>query len=285
MIEAVLLAAAMAAFAAARRSAQRDRVLNPPEPGGAGGLSVRLLCAAGRAPAARLSRRVRWIAHGFEPLRADAGSPPRDVDPAALRAGAAIAFGCLGAATLVLLRGPDGVLGAAAVAALGAVYPDLWLRAAAGRRAARIERRVPELVELVSSMVAAGVGVDAALQGAAEAVGGELRSELELAQANVALGRPRAEELRDLAARTGSPSLGQLALTLRLSDRLGVPLADALRRQAERARAQRARAVQERAAKAGPRVLVVVVFVLVPAALLPLVAAVVLTVSGSFTGL
>ena len=50
-------------------------------------------------------------------------------------------------------------------------------------------------------------------------------------------------------------------------------------------RVQRARAVQERAAKAGPRVLVVVVFVLVPAALLPLAAAVVLTVAGSFTGL
>jgi tight adherence protein C len=103
--------------------------------------------------------------------------------------------------------------------------------------------------------------------------------------ANLALGRPRSEELRDLALRTGSASLAQLALTLRLSDRLGVPLAEALRRQADRARMQRARMVQERAAKAGPRVLVVVVFVLVPAALLPLAAAVILTVLGSFTGL
>ncbi len=148
-----------------------------------------------------------------------------------------------------------------------------------------IERRVPELVELVASMVAAGVGLDQSLRGAGEAVGGELGEELERVHANLALGRPRSDELRDLALRTGSASLAQLALTLRLSDRLGVPLAEALRRQADRARMQRVRMVQERAAKAGPRVLVVVVFVLVPAALLPLAAAVILTVSGSFTGL
>jgi tight adherence protein C len=159
----------------------------------------------------------------------------------------------------------------------------LWQSAAAARRADRIERRVPELVELVASTVAAGVGLDASLRGAGEAVGGELGAELELAYANIALGRPRADELRDLAARTGSPSLAQLALTLRLSDRLGVPLAEALRRQADRARTHRTRAVQERAAKAGPRVLVVVVFVLVPAALLPLAAAVLLTVAGSLS--
>jgi pilus assembly protein TadC len=283
-MELLLIVAAGAAFAAARRSAQRDRALNPPEPRAAGGASLRLLTALGRRPAARLARRVPWLGHGWTALRAE-GAVPAGLEPAALRAGAAIAFGGLGLAALVVLGGATGILGAAAVAGFGLVYPDLWLRAAAARRAERIERRVPELVELVSSMVAAGVGIDAALQGAAAAVGGELGAEVELAQANVALGRPRAEELRDLATRTGSAALGQLALTLRLSDRLGVPLADALRRQAERARAQRARMVQERAARAGPRVLVVVVFVLVPAALLPLVAAVVLTVSGSFTGL
>jgi len=208
-----------------------------------------------------------------------------EADMASLRAGAAIGFGCLGLVVAVLLGGASGVFVAVALWAFGGAYPDLWLRSAAARRAERIERRVPELVELVASLVAAGVGVDASLRGAGEAVGGELGGELERMQANLALGRSRADELRELAARTGSPSLAQLALALRLSDRLGVPLAEALRRQADRARVQRARAVQERAAKAGPRVLVVVVFVLVPAALLPLAAAVVLTVAGSFTGL
>ncbi len=63
-----------------------------------------------------------------------------------------------------------------------------------------------------------------------------------------------------------------------------MPLAESLRGQADRSRADAALAVQERAARAGPRVLVVVVFVLVPAALLPIVAAVALTVAGTVGG-
>jgi tight adherence protein C len=260
----LLLALAAAALIEARRAAARDRALNPPHRERRGSHSVRLLTLLGRGPAALLARsRV-------------------DVPP--FRAGAGVAGGILAVLGFTVVGGFLGLVAAAGLAGFGVAYPGLWERAAAARRAELIERRVPELVELVASTVAAGVGLDAALQGAAEAVGGELRAELELAYANIALGRPRADELRELAARTGSPSLAQLALTLRLSDRLGVPLAESLRRQADRARTQRARAVQERAAKAGPRVLVVVVFVLVPAALLPLAAAVLLTVAGSLSG-
>lgn len=260
----LLLLAAAVTLSEARRAAARDRRLNPPDRAGGGSPSVRLLEAAGRVPAVLLAR--------------------GGVDVPPFRAGALAASGGLAVLAFAAIGGVAGMLVALAVVGFGAAYPVLWLRAAAARRAERIERRVPELVELVASTVAAGVGLDASLRGAGEAVGGELGAELELAYANIALGRPRADELRDLAGRTGSPSLAQLALTLRLSDRLGVPLAESLRRQADRARTQRARAVQERAAKAGPRVLVVVVFVLVPAALLPLVAAVLLTVAGSLAG-
>lgn len=260
----LLLALAALALAEARQAAARDRTLNPPDRQVRGSPSVHLLTALGRGPAALLAR---------------AG-----IDVSSFRAGAIVAGAGLALLALTVTGRLVGVIAAAGLTGFGAAYPGLWQRAAAARRAEQIERRVPELVELVASTVAAGVGLDAALQGSAEAVGGELRAELELAYANIALGRPRAAELRDLAARTGSPSLAQLALTLRLSDRLGVPLAESLRRQADRARTQRARAVQERAAKAGPRVLVVVVFVLVPAALLPLAAAVVLTVAGSLSG-
>ena len=101
---------------------------------------------------------------------------------------------------------------------------------------------------------------------------------------SMTLGRPRGEEFRDLSERTGAPTLAALGLALRLSDRLGVPLADSLRDQARRSRAEAARTVQERAARAGPRVLAVVVFVLVPAALLPIATAVALTVAGALGG-
>jgi tight adherence protein C len=126
--------------------------------------------------------------------------------------------------------------------------------------------------------------LDAAIDGAARATGGELAEELERSRVSMTLGRPRGEEFRDLSERTGAPTLAALGLALRLSDRLGVPLADSLRDQARRSRAEAARTVQERAARAGPRVLAVVVFVLVPAALLPIATAVALTVAGALGG-
>jgi tight adherence protein C len=202
-------------------------------------------------------------------------------DVMAARLASATAFGGLGLLGATAVGGAFGIAVGALVLAFGCVYPDLWLRSAAARRAARIERAAPAMLELVAAAVQAGVPLDVAIDGAARASGGELAEELERSRVSMALGRPRGEEYRDLSERTGAPTLAALGLALRLSDRLGVPLAESLRDQAGRSRAEAARVVQERAARAGPRVLAVVVFVLVPAALLPIAAAVALTVAGA----
>jgi Flp pilus assembly protein TadB len=202
-------------------------------------------------------------------------------DVVAARLASATAFGGLGVVGATVVGGALGIAVGALLLAFGCVYPDLWLRSAAARRAARIERAAPAMLELVAAAVQAGVPLDVAIDGAARASGGELAEELERSRVSMALGRPRGEEYRDLSERTGAPTLAALGLALRLSDRLGVPLAESLRDQAGRSRAEAARVVQERAARAGPRVLAVVVFVLVPAALLPIAAAVALTVAGA----
>lgn len=202
-------------------------------------------------------------------------------DVVAARLASATAFGGLGVVGATVVGGALGIAVGALLLAFGCVYPDLWLRSAAARRAARIERAAPAMLELVAAAVQAGVPLDIAIDGAARASGGELAEELERSRVSMALGRPRGEEYRDLSERTGAPTLAALGLALRLSDRLGVPLAESLRDQAGRSRAEAARVVQERAARAGPRVLAVVVFVLVPAALLPIAAAVALTVAGA----
>jgi pilus assembly protein TadC len=186
---------------------------------------------------------------------------------------------------LMLIGGLVGMLVLTLAATFGVAYADVWLRAADRSRRERIDRAAPAFLELAAAAVAAGVNLDAALAGARTAVEGPLADELDLARANIELGHPRRAELHDLAERTGSASLAGLALAVSLSDRLGVPVVDALRRQARRARAERARAVAERAAAAGPKVLVVVVFVLVPAAMLPMVAAIGMTVAGAVNGL
>jgi len=280
------LAAAAGAIVAgleAVRAALRDRRLNEPARGrggaamlaGIGRIAFRWAPALGRRPAALAGSRTRVAA-------AAAGMSAEDV--AALRAGALVVFGTLAVAALELIGGAGAILPALVMLGLGVVYADVWLRSVDRARRERIEREAPALLELVAAAVASGVLLDAALAGARAAATGPLADELDLARANIGLGHPRRAELLDLAERTGSPSLGGLALAVSLSDRLGVPLADALRRAARRARAERLRVVSERAAAAAPRVLLVVVFLLVPAALIPMAAAIGLSVAGAVTG-
>jgi tight adherence protein C len=233
----------------------------------------------GRRPAARLPARLAQPPD--RSLLRRAGVQFADTDVVAARLTSAVCFGGLGVVGAVAVGGVIGMVVGALLVVFGWAYPDLWLRSAASRRAGRIERSAPALLELVATAVEAGMQLDVAIDGAGHAAGGELAEELERSRVSIALGRPRGEEFRDLSERTGAPTLAALGLALRLSDRLGVPLAESLRGQAERSRAEAARAVQERAARAGPRVLAVVVFVLVPAALLPIAAAVALTVAGA----
>jgi tight adherence protein C len=277
----LLLAACLAAAAEAGAAWRRDRQLN--------GRDVRrvthrldLLVAAGQA-CRRLGLRCPAPPFRRDRLieRSGLGAQLGEQDVNDARLGSTVTFASVGAAGLVLLQSPVGVLVAAGCAVFGWLYPDLWLRSAATRRANEIERQAPLAIDLIASAVAAGISIDEAIRGAAASASGPLRAELEAVSANLVLGHRRAAELRDLGERTASPSLMRLATALRISDRLGVPLAAGLRRQAARTRTARARAVQERAAKAAPRILLVVVFLLVPAAMLPVMTALALAASRS----
>jgi Flp pilus assembly protein TadB len=272
---ALLVAAALFA-AEAVRAHRRD----PRARSGSGDRSViAAMARIGRGGARRLPARLAPQPNPELVRRAGVGITAADV--VAARLTGAVVFGGLGVLGAFTLGVLSGTVVGLALLAFGCAFPDLWLRSAATRRVIRIERAAPALLELVAVGVEAGAPLDAAVAAAARAVGGELAGELERSRLAIALGRPRGEEFRDLSERTGAPTLAALGLALRLSDRLGVPLAESLRDQAERSRAEAARAVQERAARAGPRVLAVVVFVLVPAALLPIAAAVALTLAGA----
>jgi len=271
----LLIVAALVAIEAARSYRRDPRVRGSADRR----TPIELAVAVGRRLADRLPGRL--AAPPDPGLLRRAGTPVAGADLPAARAGAVVAFAAVAAVGGVAVGGLVGVILGAGLIAFGLAYPDLWLRSLAKRRSAQIERAAPALLELVAAGVEAGIPLDAALAGAARAARGELAEELERSRVAIALGRPRSEEFRALGERTGAPTLAAFGLALRLSDRLGVPLAEALRDQAERSRTEAARAVQERAARAGPRVLVVVVFVLVPAALLPIAAAVGLTIAES----
>jgi tight adherence protein C len=276
MREAMLIAALLAASGAVQ-SWRRDRELNGP--GQTGGHRLEALALVGRRVRAAGIRVPAPPGFGRAPRPAEAAAAGADVGD--LRAGSLALFGVAGLSAAGLTGSLLGLAAAGACIGFGWLFPDLWLRASARARADEIERQAPLALDLIASAVAAGIPIDDAMALAAEVSTGALREELQVALANLRLGHRRHAELTDLAERTASASLRRLGSALRMSDRLGVPLADGLRRQAARARVEQTRHTQERAARASPRILLVVVFILVPAAVLPVMTALALVAAHS----
>jgi tight adherence protein C len=277
VIRAVMLAAAAVAGHQAARSWQRDRALNGS--GGGGSHRLEVLAAVG-ARLRVIGLRVPAPPYvGNRPLRSVDGAAFANPDD--VRAGSLAVFGVAGLAAALTTGSVPGVVAAAGCLGFGWAFPDLWFQAAAHTRAEQIERQAPLALDLIASAVTAGIAIDPAMELAAEVSTGPLQEEIQVTLANLRLGHRRHAELTDLAERTSSPSLRRLASALRMSDRLGVPLADVLRRQAARARVEQTRRTHERAARASPRILLVVVFLLVPAAVLPVMTALALVAAQS----
>ena len=182
------------------------------------------------------------------------------------RAGAAVAgtaagLACAALALPLLALAPVG-------AVLGRTTPDRVIRRRARARRMAIVDALPDLLDLMVICVEAGMALDPALAMAADRLGGPLGEEVRATLSDQALGTPRRDAYRGLAARTGSDDVGRLVASLLQAEELGTPLAVALAGQAEALRAARRQRARDRAARAAPRIQLVVALVMVPGAML-----------------
>lgn len=167
---------------------------------------------------------------------------------------------------LFLLRG--NLVVCAALTAGGFVWMDLWLAGVARKRQARIERDLPDFVDILAVTITAGVGFRSALGRVAEAVGGPLGEEVITALRQIDLGASRRVAFQELRRRNPAESLGRMVTSLVQAEELGTPLAEVLvelARDVRRAFAQQAR---RQAARAAPRVSLIVTLLVVPGAVI-----------------
>jgi len=151
---------------------------------------------------------------------------------------------------------------------LGALLPDMWLARAIRNRKDRIERSLPDCMDLSVVCVEAGLGLDQALM----RIGQEFRlshpdlsEELKLYGLEVNAGKKRADSLRNLASRTEVDDLKSLAAVLIQTDRFGTSVAQSLRVYAESMRTKRRQRAEERAAKMSIKMIPPLVFFIFPA--------------------
>jgi tight adherence protein C len=92
---------------------------------------------------------------------------------------------------------------AAIGALLGMILMTYRLQVMTRTRKTNIQKQLPDILDLLSVSVEAGLSFDAALLRVAERARGPFVDELRTAYREITLGRPRSEALRAMEARTG----------------------------------------------------------------------------------
>ena len=154
-------------------------------------------------------------------------------------------------------------------AGVGALYgyflPSIWLNMVTRRRQTAIQMVLPDMIDLITVSVEAGLSLYGAIQRISARFDNPLSEEFQRAMQEVRLGRSNIESMRDLARRVDVDDLSTLISAIVQADMLGLAIANVLRVQSERLREKRTQRAREAAQKAPIKMVVPLVFFIFPA--------------------
>jgi tight adherence protein C len=152
--------------------------------------------------------------------------------------------------------------------------PDVWLSRTGRHRQERIERDIPDFIDVLAITVRAGTGYRAALHRVALALRGPVAEEVLATLRQMDLGATRREAFQALRERNDSRTLDNFVAAQLQAEELGVPLADALANIASDTRRLAAQNARRRAQRAAPRITLIVISMLLPATIMLIVVGV-----------
>lgn len=147
---------------------------------------------------------------------------------------------------------------------LGYLFPESWLKAKANERQKAIINSLPDVLDLLTVSVEAGLGFDAALLKVVEKQRGVLAEEFLRVLQEIKMGRPRREALRDLSRRNQVEDLSNVVASLVQADQLGISIGGVLRNQAAQIRQKHRQRAEEKAQKAPVKMMIPLVFFVFP---------------------
>lgn len=156
----------------------------------------------------------------------------------------------------------------ASMTALGWMAPRMWLKAQVKARQKLIIKALPDALDLVTTCVEAGLGLDAALARVSEKSSGPLAMELGRMLRDVAMGKLRKEALTEMAERCGVEELSSFINSVIQAEQLGVGIAQVLRVQSDQLRVKRRQRAEQAAHEAPIKMLFPLVLFIFPAFLM-----------------
>lgn len=175
--------------------------------------------------------------------------------------------GLLVALALGLVLPIDGVWKIAFVvilAFIGYLLPGAYVGNMAKARQKAIQRQLPDVIDLLTISVEAGLGFDAALSQVVKNVPGPLAEEIARQLQEMQIGVSRSDAFRHLGDRTNVPELNAFVLSMIQADLFGVSISNVLRAQSKELRVKRRQRAEEIAQKIPVKIIFPVIFCILP---------------------
>jgi tight adherence protein C len=143
--------------------------------------------------------------------------------------------------------------------------PVLWLRRKVSTRRDLVTNDLPDVLDLMTISVAAGLGLEQAMQVTCAHFESPVCDELALTLREMELGLSRHDALENLKLRTDIEDLVTFSVVLSQADMLGLPISRVLQAQGDEMRDKRRQRARERAAKVPIKILFPLMFCFLPA--------------------
>ncbi len=217
-----------------------------------------------------------------------AGNPPWwTVDRVMSLKVVGIPAGAVAGLLLGLLLG-KGVLStlvcAGLVAAVGYFGPNFYLYQKGYDRTQKLQRELPDALDLLSISVEAGLGFDAALSQVARNTDGPLADEFARVLQEMQIGLGRSHALRALGERSTLADLRSFCSAMVQADAFGIPVGQVLRVQSNEIRTKRRQRAEEAAQKIPVKIMVPLVLFILPALFVAILGPAIIRMLGVFGG-
>jgi tight adherence protein C len=165
---------------------------------------------------------------------------------------------------------------------VGVLGPTAILNRKVEERQHQLRIKLPDILDLLTISVEAGLGFEQALDRTVAAVPGPLSEEFGRMLGEVRAGASRADAMRSMEARTNIPEIRSFVLAILQADTFGVSIGRVLRSQADEMRIKRRQMAQEQAQKAPVKMLIPMVFCIFPALFIIVLGPAVLRILDNF---
>jgi tight adherence protein C len=147
---------------------------------------------------------------------------------------------------------------------VGYMAPNMYLYQGMHDRSEKLQRSLPDAIDLLTISVESGLGFDAACAQVARNTEGPLSEEFARMLQEMQIGRGRSDALRSLADRTNLPDLQSFVGAMVQADAFGIPIGQVLRVQSSEIRVKRRQWAEEMAQKVPVKILVPLIFCILP---------------------